>query len=279
VTYTHLLDGKVRPAQQRADAHGRLNFELSGDAYEVSVSSGPALTVEGYALADADWATAGQPVNLKVLFRNRGGAPSGTALIQWESPNPGVRFATAQGRLYALAPGESATLPVAFTVSDPQRAVVKIVAASGANRMPFDVPLFPVAEAAKEFEIADGRTLAVYRHATEKAEVRFGEGNGDGHAAPGESFAVLLPEGGALRAAELFTSDACVENAMRGSDSWAAFDGAGASVKYSLPSIRLECEPGHVVHMLARVAIPNGTDHQVKYWKLEFPVWYRNEGK
>jgi hypothetical protein len=279
VTYIRLLDGKVRREEQRVDAHGRLNFELSGDAYEVAVSAGPALTVSGYTIADVNWATAGQPVNLKVRFWNKGGAASGTAPVRWESPNPGVKFAAAEGRLYGLAPGESATLPVTFTVNDAQRAVVKIFAVSGASRMPIEVPLFPAAEPAKDFEIADGRTVTLYQHAVEKAELKLGEGNGDGHAAPGESFAVLLPDGGALRAAELFTNDACVENTMRGSDSWTAYDGAGASVKYSLASIRLECEPGRVVHMLARVVVPNGADHQVKYWKLEFPIWYRNEAR
>ena len=279
VTYIRLLDGKVRRTEQRVDAHGRLNFELNGDAYEVAVSNGPLLTVSGYTIMDANWATAGQPVNLKVQFWNKGGGPLGTSLIHWESPNPGVKFASAQGRLYSLAPGESATLPVSFTVDDRERAMAKIVAVSGATRMPIDVPLFPAAEPLKNFQIADGRTLTAYRHAVEKAQLRFGEGNGDGNAAPGESFAVLVPDGGALRAAEVFTNDACVENSMRGSDSWAAYDHSGASVKYSLPSIHLDCEPGHVVHMLARVVIPNGAETQVKYWTVEFPVWYRNEGK
>jgi len=279
VTYIRLLDGKVRREEQRVDAHGRLNFELSGDAYEVAVSARPTLTVSGYTIADANWATAGQPVNLKVRFWNKGGAPSATAPIRWESPNPGVKFAAAEGRLYGLAPGESATLPVTFTVSDAERAVVKIFAVSGVSRMPLEVPLFPAAETAKDFQIADGRTVTLYQHAVEKAGLKLGEGNGDGHAAPGESFAVLLPDGGALRAAELFTNDACVENTMRGSDSWTAYDGAGASAKYSLASIRLECEPGRVVHMLARVVVPNGSDYHVKYWKLEFPIWYRNEAR
>jgi len=279
VTYIHLLDGKVRRSEQRVDAHGRLNFDISGDDYEVAVSTGALLTVSGYSIADAAWATAGQPVNLKVRFWNKGGAAMGTSLIHWESPNPGVKFASPEGRLYALQPGESANLPVTFTVTDADRAVAKIVAVSGANRMPLEVPLYPAAEPAKDFQIADGRTVTAYRHAVEKADLRFGEGNGDGHAAPGETFAVLLPDGGALRAAELFTNDSCVENSMRGSDSWAAYDGSGASAKYSLPSIRLDCEPGHVVHMLARVLIPNGAESHVKYWTVEFPVWYRNEGK
>ena len=77
-----------------------------------------------------------------------------------------------------------------------------------------------------------------------------------------------------MRLAELFTNDACVENGMRASDSW-----PGASARYSLPSIHLDCEPGHVVHMLARIVVSNGADTQVKYATLEFPVWQRNEGK
>jgi len=156
---------------------------------------------------------------------------------------------------------------------------VEIVAVAAAVRMPIEVPLFPAAEPLKEFQIADGRSLTVFQHAVQKGAMKFGEGNGDGHAAPGESFAVLLPDGGGLRAAELFTSDACVDNGMRGSDSWSEYDYSGASAQYSLPAIRLDCEPGHVVHMLARIAIPNGADVQWKYGTLEFPVWNRNEGK
>jgi hypothetical protein len=279
VTYIHLLDGKVRRTEQRVDAHGRLNFELTGDAWEVAVSNGPLLTVSGYAIADANWAAAGQPVHLKVRFWNKGGARLGTSLVRWESPNPGVQFAIPEGRLYALEPGESANLPMTFTVKDQGRAVVEIFAVAGTSRLPIEVPLFPPAEPSKDFQIADGRSLTVYQHATQKASLRFGEGNGDGHAAPGETFAVLLPDGGELRAAELFTNDSCVDNAMRGSDSWSDYDHSGASAKYSLPSIHLDCEPGHVVRMLARILIPNGAGTQVKYFSLEFPVWYRNEGK
>ena len=122
---------------------------------------------------------------------------------------------------------------------------------------------------------SDGRTLNVYRHATQRAAVAFGEGNQDGHAAPGETFAVLLPEGDALRAAELFTNDTCVDKTLRASDSWNDYDHAGASAAYSLPTIRAECPPGHVVHMLARILIPNAPRHQVRYAAIEIPVWWK----
>jgi hypothetical protein len=169
--------------------------------------------------------------------------------------------------LYGLAPGESALVPVTFT-APAGRTSVRIVAVEGSNRMPLDVPVFPPAEPATLFEIADGVTVSAWRHGTQHVEVTLGEGNRDNHAAPGENFAVLFPDGEYLRAAELFTNDPCVDNTVRGSDSI----GEHASVKYSLPSIRSDCEPGHVVHMLARVVVPGET---TRYSSIGFPVWYR----
>ena len=276
VTYVRLRDGKVRTETLKADALGRLNFELDGDAYEVGVGAQAQVAISGYEIEDAAWATAGKPVKLRVKFWNKGPARSATTAIEWGSPNPGVKFGTPGSRLFGLAPGESALLPLTFTVDDPARAVVKIVAVIGAGHLDFDVPLFPAAEPVTDFQIADGRTVNAWQHAVRRADVRFGEGNGDGHAAPGETFAVLLPDGESLRAAELFTSDACVDNSLRASDSWTDYDHVGAAVRYSLPAIRPSCEPGHVVHMLARVVIPNAPNHKVRYASLEFPVWYRN---
>jgi pimeloyl-ACP methyl ester carboxylesterase len=283
VTYVRLRDGNVRRETLKADALGRLNFELDGDAYEVGVGADPQVALSGYEFTDAAsaaWATAGKPVKLRVKFWNKGPARSATTAIGWESPNPGVKFEIPTSRLFGLAPGESVLLPLTFTVEDSARAVVKIIAkigaVTGSGRLAFDVPLFPAAEPVTDFQIADGRTVNAWQHGVRRADVRFGEGNGDGHAAPGETFAVLLPDGESLRAAELFTNDACVDNSVRASDSWTGYDHAGAAARYSLPSIRPSCDPGHVVHMLARVVIPNAPNHHVRYASLEFPVWYRN---
>jgi hypothetical protein len=176
------------------------------------------------------------------------------------------------GRLFGLSPGESAALPLTFTVKGGAPAGVRIVAADGVNRMSFDVPLFPEAETVSDFQIVDGRTVTAYQHGVQQAAVTLGEGNGDGHAAPGESFVVLLPDGGSLRAAELFTNDECVDNSARISDSWSN----AVSVKYSLPAVRAKCEPGHVVHALARIVIPGTPDRQARYAAIEFPVWFRS---
>lgn len=267
VTYIRLRDGKMRRAAQKADGQGRLAFDLDGDEYEVGVSAEPLLTAAGYEYVEAFWGTAGKPVSLKIKFWNKGGARSGTSLIKWESLTPGVHFGAPTSRIFALAPGEAAAVPVTFTVAGP--GTVRLVAVEGATRMPLDVRVFPAAEPTTLFQIADGTSPEVWRHATQHAETTLGDGNRDGHAAPGESFALLFPDGEFLRAAEVFTSDSCVDTSVRASDSV----GEHASVKYSLPSIRSDCAPGHVVHALGKVAAPG---KETRYWAVEFPVWYRN---
>jgi pimeloyl-ACP methyl ester carboxylesterase len=277
VTFIHLSDGKVRRAHLKADAQGRLNFDLDGDAWEIGIGVEPLVAITGYDLIDASWATAGKPVKLRVRLSNKGGGRLPTLPVQWESPNPGVKFDAAPARIFGLAPGETGAVPLSFTVADPARAIVKLVAVIGGARLPLEIPLYPVAGSIKDFQIADGRSLTVFQHATQQGPLSLGEGNGDGFAAPGETFAILLPDGDAYRAAEVFTSDACIDNSLRVSDTWVDYDRSGASVKYSLPRIQPACQPGTPIHMLARVVMPNAPDHQVRYFALEFPVWYRNE--
>jgi hypothetical protein len=269
VTYIRLRDGKLRRTTQKADPQGRLNFELDGDAYEVGIAAEPLLTVSGYELAEPAWVTAGKPATVRVKFWNKGGARTATASVRWESANASVVFTNPTARIYGLAPGESAVVPVTFTAPEAAGPLVRIVAVDGANRMPFDVPVFPSARPATVFQIADGVTVQAIQHGSQHAEMTFGEGNRDNHAAPGESFAILFPDGEYLRTSELFTNDACIDNTVRGTDSWGEY----TSVTYSLPSIRADCQPGHVVHMLARVPVPNSA---TGYWAIEFPVWYRN---
>jgi hypothetical protein len=256
VTYIRLRDGTVRRANEKADARGRLSFELDGDAYEIGIGAAagaaPVVALSGFEIVGGAWAAAGQPVQARLKFWNKGAARSPTMLLAWESPTPGVKFKTPTGRLSGLAPGESVTLPVTFTIDRPAISGARIVAVDGEARLSIDIPVYPAAPAFADYRIADGLTVAPYSRP-------LGEGNGDGHAAPGESFAVLLPDAGALRAAELFTNDPCVDNTVRISE---------AGTRISLPTIRPACEPGHRIQLLARIGL--------NYFALEIPVWYRN---
>jgi hypothetical protein len=252
VTYIRLRDGKLRRTTQKADALGRLSFDTDGDAYEIGIGAASILALSSFEIAGAAWASAGQPIQVRLKFWNKGAVRSATRLLKLDSPTPGVKFKTPTFRLSSLAPGESVTALVTFISDRPATAGARIVAADGELRLSIDVPIYPAAQPFADYQIADGLTIAPYTNP-------LGEGNRDGHAAPGESFAILMPDAGALRAAELFTNDPCVDNTVRISE---------AGSRISIPTIRANCEPGHRIQLLARIGL--------NYFALELPVWYRN---
>ena len=272
VTIIRLRDGNVRRQTINAGADGRLRFDLDGDDDEVGISFGPALALSGYQLEGAAWATAGEPLRVRLRIWNKGAAAMPASVLRWASPNPGVDLAPMATPLPALAAGQSTEIALTATVHDPQRAIVKIVGIQGDTRLPVYIPLFAPAQPFKDFRIADGQTVRIYQHATQKAQVTLGDGNADGKANPGERIAILLPEDDVYRAAELFTNDACVDNTLRAFDDWSDYDHVGASAKYSLPLIKPDCRPGHVIHALARVLLPNKPDHIVRLAAVEITV-------
>lgn len=251
VQYIRVRDGSVRRATQKSDAQGRLAFELTGEQYEVGVGAAPVIAIAGFEMTNAAWATAGQPVQLRLKFWNKGGARSGTSVWKWTSSTPGVKFSANPTHLPSLASGEAATLTLTCTFERAAVSGARITASDGPTELSIDIPVFPAVEEAANYQIADGTVVAPYTHS-------LGEGNRDGHAGPGESFALLLPDSGALRAAELFTNDKCLDNTARITDSGA---------RISLPTIHPDCEPGHRIHALARIGL--------RYFSVEIPVWYR----
>ena len=252
VTYIRLRDGKLRRATQKADVRGRLTFEIDGDAWEIGVGAAPVLALSTFEIAGEAWASAGQPIQLRLKFWNKGAVRSTTRLLQLESPTPGMKFKAPAVRLNSLAPGESVTVPITCTIDHPVISGARIVAVDGDRRLSVDIPIYPAAAVFADYRIADGLTVATYTHP-------LGEGNRDGHAAPGESFAILLPDAGTLRAAELFTNDTCVDNTIRISE---------GGVRISIPTVRPTCDPGHRIQVLAHIGL--------NYFALEVPVWYRN---
>jgi enterochelin esterase-like enzyme len=272
VTIVRLRDGKVRRAVQKADAQGRLSLDLDGEDQEVGISGAGVLALTGYRVDGEAWATVRRPVKIRARFWNKGAAALAAQTVHWETPNPSVGIPAPASTLPALAPGASAEAQFTINVFDESREVVRMFAVAGGQKLPLDIALFPPAPQTKDFRIADSNTFKVYQHATELQEQSLGTGNGDGKANPGETIAILLPDGEGYRAAELFTNDACVDNSARESDYWGAYDHVGASAKYSLPVIRADCAPGHVVRMLARVQLPNKPKHTLRYAQIDLPV-------
>lgn len=272
VTVVHVGDGKVRHGVQKVDADGRLSFDLDGDEYEVGISAEPVIAVSGFNVADAGWASVGA-IKLRVKFWNLGAARSGTIPVAWESPNEHVKIDDPSGRLVALNSGQSMDLPMEFRYDGPAPAAARLIALVAGNRLSIDVPVFPTAPESKDYVIADGRALDHIEHGSQKIKSTLGQGNGDGFAAPGESFAILIPDGDSYRLAELFTNDPFVDNTVRESDDW----GAGVSVNYSVPTIRKECDPGRRIRFLARIYTQSPTGPLPRYVWIELPVWYRNK--
>ena len=211
VTLVRVRDGNVRRQTVTTGADGRLSLELDGDEYEVGISSGPVAAISGYQLDGAAWATAGEPVKMRIRVWNKGAAPTRAGTLRWLSPNPGVDLTPMSSELPAIAPGQSTDVELTVTAKDPKRAIERIVAVQGDTRMSVEIPLFPPAKAFPDFRIVDGQQVRVFEHATEKVQVTLGDGNGDGKANAGERIAILLPEDDVYRVAELFT-----ERCMRG---------------------------------------------------------------
>jgi hypothetical protein len=272
VSVIRVRDGQVQRLREKADSAGRLHFDLDGDEYEVGIGAEPVLAIAGFRVEGAPWATDTKPVLVRVRFVNKGDRVSPALPVHWETPNPGVRLDTAGGTLQELLPGKPAEVPLAFTISDPTREIVKLFAVAGHTRIALEIPTFPPAENASDFRIADGASLPVYQGAVKKEALTLGTGNGDGKANAGERVAILLPDGDAFRAAELFTNDTCVDLTNRVSDNWGDYDHVGASAKYSLPLIRSDCAPDHVIRMLARVQLPDKPNHRMRYAAIEFKV-------
>ncbi|MBI3472219.1 MAG: hypothetical protein HY013_12760 [Candidatus Solibacter usitatus] len=271
VTVTRMRDGLVRRAARKADREGRLRFELDGEEHQVGIGSGPVMALASYRLEEP-WARARQPVKARVTFLNKGAARSGPLKVRWETANPSVLVQPVEVVLPPIAAGARMETTLTVTVYDEAREIVKLEGVAGQQRLPLEIPLFPDAPVSRDFRIADGKAFTVFRRAVDREEVFFGKGNGDGRVNAGETFAVLIPDGGGLRAAELFTNDACLDLSLRGSDPWASYDHVGATSKYSLPVVSPGCEPGHVLRMLARVQSPDKPNHRVSYWVVEAPV-------
>lgn len=272
VAIVRLRDGKVQRAAQKADAEGRLNLELDGEDQEVGVSAGGVLALTGYRVEGEPWATVRRPVKIRVRFWNKGASTLAAQTLHWETRNPSVSILEPAARLPELAPGTSAEAPLGLNVFDEAREIVQVFAVAGGQKLPVNIKVFPVATVTTDFKVADAKTYNLYQHATELQETTLGKGNANGQANPGETVAILLPDGEGYRAAEVFTSDACIDNSARESDAWAAYDHVGASVKYSLPVIRPDCAPGHVVRMLARVQLPNKPNHTLRLVEIDLPI-------
>ncbi|MBY5959396.1 hypothetical protein KUV50_14695 [Membranicola marinus] len=116
----------------------------------------------------------------------------------------------------------------------------------------------------KPFEIADGRVFTYLENASDTVTARLGYGNGDGVLNPGETFKILVEEGGIHRLTQLTSTSPHVDLSdpvTRKSDSWAPFDHVGGSFKYIVPTLSSNASPGDHIDLGVLYWLPDYPDH------------------
>ena len=88
VTDVNRSSGEVRQIRTKSDSRGRLDFRLDGDVHEIGISEGaaPILTLAGSRIVNAPWATAGQPLRLKLSLLNKGAAAARNIRVSVNRP-------------------------------------------------------------------------------------------------------------------------------------------------------------------------------------------------
>lgn len=278
ITDLNLRTNSLRVEDQNADRQGRLRLQFNGDLHEIGIIPSkkdlPILTLAGFSIAEANWATAGKETRLKLQLLNKGTAAASQVTGTLSSANPAVKIGTSRVTWPRIAPEEllEASTPLLFQVEDPTREVVKFELALKDNRdqswtVPFEVRLFADVSLLDGVQVADGRFCRVQTGGNQLEEKFLGIGNGDGIANPGESVQVLVKDQKELRLTSLYTTDPFVNSSglnLRFSDYWGKYDHVGGSAKYSMPTIAANCPPGHEIIFFTEYWLPNAPEHTLK---------------
>jgi hypothetical protein len=281
ITGVNLSTGEVRQIRQTADQAGCLRVAVDGHLNEIGISDdgSPIVTATGWRVVDDAWATTGKPVRLAIALLNKGASEARDIRATVDSPNPGVNFQQREVSLARLGPGESAEprQHVVLTVADPDREIVKLVVRLKGLEVPLEIPLFRETKETADFVVADGASVPVWERAITREARTVGTGNADGIAAKGETVAIAIRDGEAIRLAEAFTSHACVDSSRRVSDAWGRYDNVGASAKYSLLLLSATCPDGAEIPIFIRYQLPNKPEHILREGVVRLRVKGRDQ--
>jgi len=273
----------VHASMQKADALGRLHFQLDGGPHEVGIldSPTPLLTLAGYTIEGSSWVTAGNPVEMTVRALNKGTARAVHVTATLETTNPEVAILAPQAQIESVVPGEiaSATTRFRFQVNNPDQLMagfsLRMNDAQGSWVVPFEVPVYPAGPELSGVEIADGRRVKVQVEGNKVEERLLGIGNGDGVANPGETFVVLVRDQEELRMTSLVGNDPCLNPGglnLRFSDYWGNYDHVGGSAKVSMPVVTADCPADHELLLFAEYWLPQAPEHLVRRGPVRIKV-------
>lgn len=267
VTDVRMPSAATKQFVSRSDKDGRLRFELDGAVHEIGISetADPVLALAGWKLTSGHWATSGTRFRLKMTLLNKGAFATKPAPGRLLSKTPGVLIHGGSFQLPAITVGKAIeTHEFEVELNAEEREIVRLALSVDGLELPFEIPVYPKAEADPSLVLLDGSKAAVWERAIHQSEKTLGSGNGDGKAQPGENVVIAARDGAALRLVEALTPHPCVDLSERVSDPWGAYDNVGATAKYTVAHISPTCKPGAKVPLLVQYQLPNKPTHALK---------------
>jgi enterochelin esterase-like enzyme len=265
---------------------GRLKIDIDGGLHEIGIntqSDKPIICLGGYEISNHPWVVAGKETMVRLHLVNKGAGVAENVRAVMSPFNESSKVIKSSASFGKIEAGKSisGTDYLSFSVIPDTIEMVrlKLVITDGSKNEWTDHVEIPVRKDPPEFEkfeIADGRLFNVAADGIDTAALFLGRGNGDGIANPGESIVILVKDQGLYRRTELFTSDTLINPGginNRLDDNWSNYDHVGGSAKYSVPLISSDCPDNQKIEFLASYWLPSYPDHIIKYGKVSFPVW------
>ncbi len=268
-----------------SDDKGRLKIPFDGGVHEIGINKRtdkPNISLRGYKIGDAAWATPGKDINLWVSLLNKGmksGKQITARLTATRSTTSILNSETSFGSIGINEINEGHK-PFTFHIQSDSVAIVQLrltIRDEEKNEWSelFEIPVKQEVPEIRDFVIADGKVFTVAMTGNDSETILLGRGNGDGVANPGESIVILVKDNETYRRTNLSASDKYVnpfEINRRESDDWHDYDYVGASNKYSIPLIASDCPENHIIDFFAEYWLPDTPFHIIKQGKIKLEV-------
>jgi hypothetical protein len=189
-----LDDLKIQQRETLSDPEGRIQFQASGAGTDIGIyrDGNPGfISVPDYRL-DNSFPRAWEEITLTPILFNKGGEDVNMVEAKLFSLNQDLEIIENTSSSGPISQGEisdKTTFKIRSRARDLDRASLRLILKYNdrEDRFLLDVPFYSSEKVLEDFEIADGRTFTM----DTGEEIRFGEGNGDGIANPGEWISVL----------------------------------------------------------------------------------------
>jgi S-formylglutathione hydrolase FrmB len=189
-----LNDHQIYQKEVESDEQGRIHFEVKGSGADIGIyrEGDPGfISMADYRL-DSRFPEAWEVISLTPLLFNKGGKAVDNIEIDLVSLDEDLEViddAQKAGPIQAGDTNDKISFRIRSRSVDLDRAKLKLMVkySDREDRFLLEVPFYSSENILESYQIADGRTFI-----TDKGEeIKFGEGNGDGIADPGERISIL----------------------------------------------------------------------------------------